>query len=205
MDDNKAFDRRSFFKFGFLKGKEQAIKKIKEKVPRIGIRPPGAIEEEEFLLACTRCEDCVTACPHGVIFKAKYTESNIYGNTPFMDFSHKACEMCTDFPCITACKTGALLPNEELKKVGVAEVNREHCLVQQGQYCDYCLRSCPKEYNAISVDDKRMPVIDVEKCVGCGKCEYICVSMTGRAIEVVYKQEEDVHLKNATQTNGEEA
>ncbi|MCA9157748.1 MAG: hypothetical protein KDA72_05440, partial [Planctomycetales bacterium] len=27
-------------------------------------RPPGAIEEQRFLAGCTRCGDCITACPY---------------------------------------------------------------------------------------------------------------------------------------------
>ena len=184
MDKNKKSSRRDFFKLGFLKGKQEVVKKIQKKVPRIGIRPPGALEEDEFILACTRCDDCVTACPHDAIFKPAYSEANIYGGTPFMDFKENACEMCTDFPCISSCKPGALKLVDNFLKVGVAKLNEEHCLVKQGQMCDYCARSCPKEYGALTFGEDRMPIIDEDLCVGCGKCEYICVSQSGKAIEV---------------------
>ena len=32
------------------------------------IRPPYALEELDFLLACTRCDKCIEACPHDVLF-----------------------------------------------------------------------------------------------------------------------------------------
>ena len=32
------------------------------------IRPPFARDELDFLLRCTRCDKCVAACPHDVLF-----------------------------------------------------------------------------------------------------------------------------------------
>ncbi len=73
---------------------------------------------------------------------------------------------------------------EEMPKIGIAKIFRKHCLGAQGQHCDYCSRSCPKEFNALTIGSDRVPIIDEDKCVGCGKCEYICPSITGKAIKV---------------------
>ena len=65
-------DRRDFFRVGLKKVTQTVVSevdaRVKKKAKRY-IRPPYAISEVEFLLACTRCDDCVAACPHKVIFK----------------------------------------------------------------------------------------------------------------------------------------
>ncbi|MCB9426506.1 MAG: 4Fe-4S dicluster domain-containing protein [Flavobacteriales bacterium] len=184
MKKDDIINRRDFFKFGFKKSGNIVGKQIQKKVPRIGVRPPGAVDEDEFLLLCSRCTDCINACPHDVIFKPSFAETKIYGETPFLDLKHKACEFCVDFPCISACTKGALVKTEETPVIGTAKVYKEHCLGAQGQYCDYCSRSCPKEFNALTIGEDRVPIIDETACVGCGKCEYICPSQTGKAIEI---------------------
>jgi len=184
MKNEDQTSRRDFFKFGFNKSSKIVKEEVIKKVPRIGVRPPGAVPEVEFLLLCSRCNDCVDACPHDVIFKPSYENAKIYGDTPFLNLSEKSCEFCTDFPCISACTKDALLKVEETPKIGVAKIFRDHCLGAQGQHCDYCSRSCPKEFNALSIGDDRVPIIDEDKCVGCGKCEYICPSITGKAIKI---------------------
>jgi ferredoxin-type protein NapG len=185
MDGKKKMNRADFFKFGLRKSKEKALERVQKKVAKIGIRPPGAIDEEEFLIACTRCDDCAYACPHNAIFKPTYAAVGAYGDTPYLDLKDKACEYCEDMPCITSCKTGALVKEPQYLKLGIAKLDETHCLAAQGQYCDYCTKQCPTGIDALKIGDNRIPVINKEICVGCGKCEYICVSQTGKAIEVV--------------------
>ncbi|MBP1773199.1 MAG: hypothetical protein H6P99_2362, partial [Holophagaceae bacterium] len=50
--------------------------RIGEAVTGLGpklLRPPGALEELEFLTKCTRCDKCVRACPENAILKAPPT------------------------------------------------------------------------------------------------------------------------------------
>ncbi|MCP4041391.1 MAG: ferredoxin-type protein NapG, partial [Gammaproteobacteria bacterium] len=35
-------------------------------LPALAIRPPGALPEEDFLAACTRCGLCVRDCPYQI-------------------------------------------------------------------------------------------------------------------------------------------
>lgn len=184
-------ERRDFFKFGFIKGREIAADVfevgLKIKFKREMIRPPGALPEDQFLLACTRCGECQKACPHDAIHLVSQLSSGVLLNTPFIDPYHKACQYCSDMPCISSCEPKALKMNseEKLPIMAQAQVNEKHCLVSQGQYCDYCRNSCPDDINALVIRDREIPKIDLEKCVGCGKCAYICVSQTGRAIEMI--------------------
>lgn len=181
--------RRQFFKSLVRKSGEGAKKMVSQKLEaafkRQVIRPPGAVSEERFLLACTRKGDCVEACPHDAIhLMAEGT--GLFKNTPFIDVKHKACQACEDWPCIDACAPGVLHHNPETQfyRIGVARVDLSHCLVEQGQYCDYCFNSCPSGIKAITKDKNNRPAINEDDCIGCGKCAFICVSQTGDAIRV---------------------
>ncbi len=178
-------DRRKFFTSILSKTKQAATETVtevvKQKLKRKFLRPPGAISEESFLLKCSRCGDCKTACPHSAVHLFG-VDSGVNVNTPFVDPSYSACQFCEEMPCIKACEPSAL--DYENLKMGVARVSSQHCLVSQGQRCDYCFKSCPSGVDAISKGDEGVPVIDTNQCVGCGKCEYICVSQSGKAIEV---------------------
>ena len=46
---------------GIILGLQQQQAKAKE---GIALRPPGALPEKDFLAACTRCGQCVQACPY---------------------------------------------------------------------------------------------------------------------------------------------
>ena len=177
--------RRDFFKSVLTKAKGTAIEAtkvvIQSQLKRKFLRPPGAISEESFLLTCTRCGDCRPACPYSAIHLFG-VEGGVHVNTPFVDPQHTPCRYCEDMPCVAACKPKAL--HKDYLKMGVAQLHVEHCLIEQGQRCDYCFKSCPEGVGAISKDSDGLPLIDVEKCVGCGKCEYICVSQSGKALLV---------------------
>ncbi len=157
---------------------------MKIKFRRKIIRPPGAIAEDQFLMACSRCDSCKDACPYNAIHKVSSVSAGVLFNTPFIDPHHEACRFCEDMPCIKACDDNALILTDIIKPIGLAVVHREHCLVEQGQYCDYCYNSCPNSLKAIIKGEDGVPVIDADACVGCGKCAYICVSQSGPAIKI---------------------
>ena len=181
-DQEKIVNRRQFFKAAFVAVTEKAAEISGEgqrKVPkkRNYLRPPGAVEEALFLSLCTLCDECIKACPHNCIKRAERGMGTKTG-TPIIVPKEVPCRLCTDLPCINACKDGALRPVEDLKKVrmGAAVIDRTRCLdytEEQFSLCQQCYRHCPFPDEAIYLEEER-PVIRGEKCVGCGICENVC-------------------------------
>lgn len=133
-------------------------------------RPPGAIEEFQFLAGCTRCGDCMTACPHDAIAKATERFGSVAG-TPVIEADVSACMMCEDFPCIASCQPGVLV-NTVRPIMGTARVTPHMCLAHHNTLCTVCSERCPVE-GAITVADGK-PKINEDTCTGCGVCRYVC-------------------------------
>lgn len=133
-------------------------------------RPPGAVEEHAFLDRCTRCGDCLSACPPKILLPAPERFGDAAG-TPVFDPATAPCRMCTDLPCIAACGEGALsalLP----RRMGMARIDTQVCLAHQGTFCSTCREQCPVP-GAIHVEAGR-PRIDEDACTGCGVCSFVC-------------------------------
>lgn len=138
------------------------------------LRPPGALSEIDFIEKCTKCSDCLDACPPGVIVKL----GKEYGRgdgTPAIMPDKAPCQLCIDLPCIQACTTGALLPVARNDvKLGLAWIRLDDCYIKQNQPCDYCIEKCPVGNTAIYTNDEGFPAINSDGCTGCGICVYIC-------------------------------
>lgn len=141
-------------------------------------RPPGALGPAKFLKKCTRCADCIVACPYGVLFQMGPQSG------PLMDPNLNACRLCPDTPCIDACDTGALVPlkKKENPQIGIAVINDRLCrnhesrlpqgrAVPKASLCKICVRECPVD-RAISLDPL-LPVV-TDACTGCGQCVHAC-------------------------------
>jgi MauM/NapG family ferredoxin protein len=133
-------------------------------------RPPGAIDEFQFLAGCTKCGDCISACPYNAITKAPDRLGNLAG-TPIIEVDTAACMMCEDFPCITSCQPG-VLTNAIPPIMGTARITEHLCLAHHSTICTVCSERCPVD-DAITVTDGR-PIINEDTCTGCGVCRYVC-------------------------------
>ncbi len=72
------------------------------------LRPPGALDESDFLSSCIKCGQCLQVCPVSAIRLGDLVDG--YGvGVPYIDARQQACDFsCDAAQCILACPTGAL-------------------------------------------------------------------------------------------------
>ena len=142
---------------------------------RFPLRPPGAIEEDDFLKKCIRCRKCEEACPYFSI-KMAHGEWGLKMGTPFIYPQDIPCYLCADWPCIDVCPTSALEPVESMEQVtmGQAIIDETICFAFNGIICRACYERCPIYTKAIILRDELFPEVIKEHCVGCGICEHVC-------------------------------
>jgi formate hydrogenlyase subunit 6/NADH:ubiquinone oxidoreductase subunit I len=165
------------------------------------IRPPGALDENNFLERCIRCGECMKVCPNNALQPA-LLEAGVEGLwtpvlAPRIGYCEPSCVLCGE-----VCPTGAIweitqaekawLPASAAKnakpiRLGTAFYNRGRCLPwAMATECIVCEEWCPTSPKAIylrpvEVTDSlgnmkqiRQPYVDPNRCVGCGACEFAC-------------------------------
>jgi ferredoxin-type protein NapG len=73
------------------------------------LRPPGALDEDDFLASCIKCGQCLQVCPVQAIVLGDIDDGFGVG-VPHIDPRAQACDFsCDAVQCILACPTGALV------------------------------------------------------------------------------------------------
>jgi MauM/NapG family ferredoxin protein len=156
------------------------------------VRPPGAKAEDSFRQSCIRCFNCGAVCPNKAIkpLRMEGGLANLY--TPYITPREQGCMLC--MKCSEACPTDALekIPNDNeaiLKKVnmGMARVDASICYSYNGRICGACYYSCPYPDVCLSLKLFAQPVINSDKCVGCGLCERACLHIP-QAVRIIPRQ-----------------
>ncbi len=164
------------------------------------LRPPGALEEREFLKRCVKCGECMKVCTTNGLQPALF-EAGIEGIwspmlVPRIGYCEYRCTLCGQ-----VCPTGAIkrLRLEEKAKVriGLAMIDRSRCLPwAHSRPCVVCEEVCPTSKKAIWLEEARVrdrsgrlvtvsqPRVDLELCIGCGICEAKCPVLGRPAITV---------------------
>jgi len=177
--------RRELFLCGWRRVRDATVPEPATAEPPTAsfLRPPGALPESAFQVACTRCDACLIACPRESIRHAGHELGAEREGTPVLLPSQQPCWMCADLPCIVACETGALaaLASPRDARMGRVRVRAADCYAAQGNLCDVCAERCPIRPKAIAVSMGEAPEVDPELCTGCAVCAWLCPA---RAIDV---------------------
>lgn len=165
------------------------------------LRPPGSVEEPDFLSRCIRCGECMKVCPNNSL-QPTLVEAGIEGLwtptlVPKIGYCEPSCVLCSE-----VCPTGAIwqiTPTEkgwvaggatqksQPVRLGTAFYDRGRCLPWAlATECIVCEEWCPVSPKAIYVEEAQVidssgntktlkqPRVDPNRCVGCGACEYAC-------------------------------
>jgi polyferredoxin len=154
------------------------------------LRPPGSLEEKEFLKRCVKCGECMKVCLTNGLQPA-LLEAGPEGLwsprlIPRIGYCEYRCTLCGQ-----VCPTGAIrkLPLEEKMKtrIGLAMIDKGRCLpYAHSTPCIVCEEVCPTSpksiwFEEVTVKDRsgkkiivKQPHIDIDRCIGCGICEAKC-------------------------------
>ena len=153
--------------------------------------PPGANSLRHFSQHCTACQLCVSECPNGVLRPSTNLETLMQPEMSYEDgYCRPECTRCSD-----VCPSGAIRPitiaEKSSVRIGHAVWIKKNCLpVSDGVSCGNCARHCPSgailmvHMDAKDEESPKIPVIDTERCIGCGACENLCPARPFSAIYV---------------------
>lgn len=153
MPDGVNLSRRSLFR-----GRLSA--------PRPEVQLPWSVSWADFVADCTRCGDCLTACPEQILIKGD-------GGFPTVDFQRGECTFCGE--CVSACQVPVFRPTTQTPWDYVAHIEAG-CLASAQVFCQRCQDSCEQQAIRFSPQLGRVPTpsIQTESCNGCGACVADC-------------------------------
>jgi len=166
--------RKEFIK-DFVSLFKNEVDEVSNKDYQEFLLPPGTTSMQEYLIKCNKCYNCISLCPNESI-RVSHDTNSVLNEYPVILPQENPCNYCSDFPCINACDTGALMMDNIKKPLGIITIIEENCFAYQGHFCSSCINSCPETGLAICTDDFGRPIINNEKCNGCGICISVCPS-----------------------------
>ena len=155
------------------------------------ITPPGSQSARNMAAHCTGCQLCVSACPNNVLRPSTDLQTFMQPVVSYeKGYCRPECNVCSQ-----VCPTGAIrlldLAQKSATSVGHAVWRRRNCVVISDEVeCGNCERHCPsgaitmERLDADNPRSRRIPVVNKERCLGCGACEYVCPARPLSAIFV---------------------
>lgn len=189
------------------------------------IRPPGALDEPDFLAKCLKCDACMKVCPTNALQPALY-EAGLEGFwtpilIPRMGYCEHSCVLCGQ-----VCPTGAIarltvadkvgdMPNKPPVRIGSACFDKGRCLPWgYGTECIVCEEVCPTSPKAIyfkmetitardgTQKTLKVPHVDLDHCTGCGTCENRCPVVDRAGVRVSVANESRTPKSSMSLTGG---
>jgi polyferredoxin/NAD-dependent dihydropyrimidine dehydrogenase PreA subunit len=189
------------------------------------IRPPGALDEPDFLAKCLKCDACMKVCPTGGLQPALY-EAGLEGFwspilIPRLGYCEHSCTLCGQ-----VCPTGAIrhltvaekvgnMPEKPPTRIGSAFFDKGRCLPWgYGTDCIVCEEVCPTSPKAIYFKVEtittrdgqqktlKLPYVDLDHCTGCGICETRCPVVDRAGVRVSAANESRTPKSSMTLTGG---
>lgn len=178
------------------------------------IAPPGSLSVRHLRSQCIACQLCIDACPNDVLRPSNSLDRLMQPEVSYeRGYCRPECNRCSQ-----VCPTGAIQPiaveARTAIQVGHAVWDRDLCIpVRDGKACGLCARKCPAQaiqmvplVQGVHRDGRRwldadnneiprekallIPVVDEEKCIGCGACENLCPS---RPLSAIHVEGHEVH------------
>lgn len=167
------------------------------------LRPPGAREANPDVVGltrCTRCSECMRACPTGALQPAVY-EAGLQGFAtpvlvPRLGYCDYSCNACGQV-CPSQAIPRLSLAEKRQQVIGKAYIHEDRCLAwSDRQPCIVCEEMCPLPEKAIILEETtvwsiegdsvqiQLPHVVRDRCIGCGICEYKCPVSGESAIRV---------------------
>ena len=188
-------------------GLADIIKKKRPKREKL-ITPPGSLSIRNLRSHCTACQLCIDACPNDVLRPSSSLDRFMQPEVSYeRGYCRPECNRCSQ-----VCPTSAIQPvsveERTAIQVGHAVWTRDLCIpVKDEKPCGLCARKCPAQaiqmvplqagvhqdgWRWRDADNQEIPrekvllipVVNEEKCIGCGACENLCPSNPISAIHV---------------------
>lgn len=147
----------------FLQAFRKPLEQNKESASLV-VRPPYGFNESRFQSECITCKSkaCVASCDEQIIIIQE-------DGTPRLDFAKSGCTFCE--ACASVCEPRVLSLDNAHTSAQINAIFRiavEECVAHHGVICFSCKEPCIDD--AILFNGMFNPVIDMDKCTGCGYC-----------------------------------
>lgn len=172
-----------------------ADKKKPERQTRIV--PPGAVSLRNLNTHCTSCQLCVSVCPNNVLRPSTSLSSLMQPEASYeRGYCRPECTRCSE-----VCPTGAIRPitvsEKSSTQIGHAVWIKKNCIpMTDGVECGNCARHCPAGaiimIPSVAGDENslKIPMVNTERCIGCGACENLCPA---RPFSAIYVEGHETH------------